>query len=176
MLLVALDVLAEFGAFTLLRFRTFTTEIYAEYRTSFDGPGASLLAVVLIVLCLICVVAEMRVRAASRYARLGRGARRRASPYELGGATLPVLAGFAALVVATLGVPLGMIVYWLTQHGAAAITPASVSLDRMVDATLASVWLSAAGAGFTVLLALPLAFLAARYPGWASTFSSAPRI
>ena len=44
MLLVTLDVLAEFGAFSLLRFRTFTTQIYAEYRTSFNGPGASLLA------------------------------------------------------------------------------------------------------------------------------------
>ena len=41
MLLVALGVLSEFGAFTLLRFRTFTTQIYAEYRTSFDGGGAS---------------------------------------------------------------------------------------------------------------------------------------
>src|SRR5271154_6013085 len=46
MLLVALDVLVEFGAFSLLRFRTFTTEIYAEYRTGFAGPEASLLAAV----------------------------------------------------------------------------------------------------------------------------------
>ncbi|MEJ2116818.1 MAG: ABC transporter permease subunit, partial [Alphaproteobacteria bacterium] len=46
MLLVALNVLVEFGAFSLLRFRTFTTELYAEYRTGFNGPGASLLAVV----------------------------------------------------------------------------------------------------------------------------------
>ena len=45
MLLVALNVLVEFGAFALLRFRTFTTELYAEYRTGFDGPDASLLAV-----------------------------------------------------------------------------------------------------------------------------------
>jgi iron(III) transport system permease protein len=33
MLLVALGVLSEFGAFQMLRYRTFTTEIYAEYRT-----------------------------------------------------------------------------------------------------------------------------------------------
>ena len=41
MLLVALGVLSEFGAFQLLRFRTFTTEIYAEYRTAFDGGGVA---------------------------------------------------------------------------------------------------------------------------------------
>ena len=51
MLLVALNVLVEFGAFSLLRFRTFTTEIYAEYRTGFNSPEASLLAVVLLAFC-----------------------------------------------------------------------------------------------------------------------------
>lgn len=39
MLLVALDTLIEFGAFSLLRFRTFTTELYAQYRTGLDGPN-----------------------------------------------------------------------------------------------------------------------------------------
>ena len=47
-LLVALDTLIEFGAFALLRFRTFTTELYAQYRTGLDGPESSLLALVLI--------------------------------------------------------------------------------------------------------------------------------
>src|SRR3984957_19594631 len=37
-LLVALDTLVEFGAFALLRFRTFTTELYAQYRTGLAGP------------------------------------------------------------------------------------------------------------------------------------------
>jgi iron(III) transport system permease protein len=103
MLLVALNVLVEFGAFTLLRFRTFTTELYAEYRTGFDGPGASLLAVVLLLLCLSFLFAEQRVRGHASYARFGRGTRRRATPVRLGWARLPVLAGFCVLVVATLG-------------------------------------------------------------------------
>src|SRR5471032_2069458 len=84
MLLVALGVLSEFGAFTLLRFRTFTTQIYAEYRTSFDGGGASLLACLLIVICLIVLAFEFRVRGAARYARLDRGTRRAALHYRLG--------------------------------------------------------------------------------------------
>jgi iron(III) transport system permease protein len=156
MLLVALNVLVEFGAFTLLRFRTFTTELYAEYRTGFDGPGASLLAVVLLVLCLTFLFAEQRVRGHASYARFGRGTRRRAAPVSLGWARLPVLAGFCALVVATLGVPLGMILYWLTQHSAAATSPV---------AAFASVWLGLAGAAATVVLALPLGFLVVRHEG-----------
>ncbi|MGH7152939.1 MAG: ABC transporter permease, partial [Acetobacteraceae bacterium] len=169
MLLVALHMLGEFGAFALLRFRTFTTELYAEYRTGFNGPSASLLAVVLLVLCLLCVIAEVRVRAASRYARIGRGAQRHSAPFELGWMVLPTVGFLAALTVAALGVPLGMILYWLTQHGSAAITPAAVSVARLFAATLASVWLSLAGAAFTVLLAVPLAFLAARHQGWMIT-------
>ncbi len=64
MLLVALNVLTEFGAFALLRFRTFTTELYAEYRTGFDGPETALLALVLILLCLACLALEVKVRGA----------------------------------------------------------------------------------------------------------------
>jgi iron(III) transport system permease protein len=169
MLLVGLHMLGEFGAFALLRFRTFTTELYAEYRTGFNGPGASLLAVVLLVLCLVCLIAELRVRSAVPYARVGRGALRRTPPLALGWMTLPLLAALAVLTAATIGVPLGMILYWLTQHGAAAITPAEVSSVRLLNAALASIWLGLTGAVFTVLLALPLAFLAARHQGWVTT-------
>ncbi len=164
MLLVALGVLSEFGAFTLLRFRTFTTEIYAEYRTSFDGGGASLLACVLIVLCLVCLAFEFRVRGASRYERVDRGARRAALRHSLGRWRWPVALAFAALTVATLGVPLGMIGYWLTQPGAAAVTPAEVSPELLLDATLSSLQLGLVAALVTTLLALPLAWLLVRYP------------
>ncbi len=169
MLLMALHMLGEFGAFTLLRFRTFTTELYAEYRTGFVGPDASLLAVVLLAMCLVCVVAEARVRGAVRYARLGRGVARRSVPIELGRLTLPALAAFGLLVAASLGVPFAMIVYWLARHGSAAITPASVSWPHLLAATLASIRLGLAGAACTVLLSLPLALIAARHRGLAAT-------
>ena len=169
MLLAALNVLVEFGAFALLRFRTFTTELYVEYRTGFNGPDASLLAVVLLLLCLVCLVAEVKVRGTARYARLGPGTRRRGVLLELGWTKLPMLAAFGALVAATLGVPLGMIAYWLTQHGSAAVSPAEASAARLLDAALSSVWLGLAGAAVTVALALPLGFLASRHQGWLIT-------
>ncbi len=169
MLLMALHMLGEFGAFTLLRFRTFTTELYAEYRTGLAGPDSSLLAVVLLLLCLACVGAEMRVRGGARYGRLGRGVRRRPALYALGWTTVPALAGLSMLVVATLGVPLGTILYWLTQHGSDAITPQAASWPHLLAATLSSIGLGLAGAATTVALSLPLAFLAARYRGNAIT-------
>jgi iron(III) transport system permease protein len=163
-LLVALDVLIEFGAFALLRFRTFTTELYAQYRTGLDGPESSLLALVLIALCLVCVVAELNVRGRARYARVGSGARRIATPVRLEWMRWPALLAFAALTMATLGVPLGMIGYWLTQHAQAATSPVAPSWPLLFSATLASVSYGLAGAGAALVLAAPLAYLATRYP------------
>ena len=39
-LLVGLHLLAEFGALQLLRFPTFTTAIYDQYQSTFNGPAA----------------------------------------------------------------------------------------------------------------------------------------
>ncbi|MGH7101232.1 MAG: ABC transporter permease [Acetobacteraceae bacterium] len=164
MLLVALNVLVEFGAFALLRFRTFTTELYAEYRTGFNGPAEALLALVLLLLCLICLVAELRIRGLARYARIGSGVRRPLTRLSLGRARVGVFVLFALLVLGTLGLPLGTILYWLTRHGAAAVSPAAVSFKGLIAATLSSVWLGLAGAALTVVLALPLSLLATRHP------------
>jgi iron(III) transport system permease protein len=165
MLLVALNVLTEFGAFALLRFRTFTTEIYVEYQASFNGPAASLLASVLILLCLICLVAELKVRGQARYARIGLGARRAVVLRDLGRARWPVCAGFLFLTLATFGVPVGMTLYWLTQPGVEAVTPADVSPELLFEATANSLGYGLGGALLATSLALPIGFLATRYRG-----------
>jgi iron(III) transport system permease protein len=165
MLLVTLNVLTEFGAFALLRFRTFTTEIYIQFRASFDGPAGSLLAGVLILLCLLCLLAELRVRGSARYGRIGPGTRRASAPLDLGRARWPVFAFFVGVNVVTIGVPLGTVLFWLTQPGAAAITPAEVSPALLTQATLASIFYGLGGAAVATLLALPIGFLATRYRG-----------
>ncbi len=164
-LLVALNVLVEFGAFTLLRFRTFTTELYAEYRTGLDGPESSLLAVVLIALCVLCLLGERRVARGRRYGRVARFAARRAAPVPLGRWRLPVLGGLVALVLATVGMPVGMVLFWLLHHNAAAISPVVASVSGLLWAAWSSLWLAGAGAVLTVALALPLGVLAARHEG-----------
>ncbi|CAN7686992.1 ABC transporter permease [Caballeronia sp. LjRoot31] len=169
MLLVALGVLSEFGAFTLLRFRTFTTQIYAEYRTSFDSSGASVFACILIAMCLFCLALEMRVRGGARYERVDRGVRRAALRYELGAWRWAVVAAFVALAIVTLGVPIGMIGFWLTQSGAAAITPAEVSPELLLESTLSSIGYGCAAAVVTTLACVPLAFLLVRFPSRIAT-------
>jgi iron(III) transport system permease protein len=164
MLLVALGTLSEFGAFAMLRFHTFTTEIFAEYRVGFDGAGAALLASVLMVACLLLLKLEHRVRGHARYERLGVGARRALRRSALGHWKWPVMGGLTALVLVALVIPLGTIVYWMFQHGEAAVSPAEVSPELLLEATLSSVQLGLAGAALTTLLAIPLGFMLARYP------------
>jgi iron(III) transport system permease protein len=169
MLLVALGVLSEFGAFTLLRFRTFTTQIYAEYRTSFDSSGASVFACILIAMCLFCLALEMRVRGRARYERIDRGVRRAALRYELGAWRWAVVAALVVLAIVTLGVPIGMIGFWLTQSGAAAITPAEVSPELLLESTFSSIGYGCAAAVVTTLACVPLAFLLVRFPSRIAT-------
>ncbi|MCB8883646.1 iron ABC transporter permease [Acidisoma cellulosilytica] len=164
-LLVALNTLTEFGAFALLRFRTLTTEIFAIYRTSFDNSEAALFGILLILLCVLCLMAESWSRRQARYDRIARGVVRPASRVALGRLRLPVLAGFGMLSLVTLGVPFGMILYWLTQHNSAATSVAAANLPDVLSATWASLRLALGGTAVTMALALPLGFLATRYDG-----------
>jgi len=163
-LLVALDTLTEFGAFALLRFRTFTTELYAQYRTGLAGPESSLLALVLVALCLALLFAEFQVRGNARYARVGAGTRRISAPASLGWARFPVLVALSVLVVATLGVPIGMVGYWLFQHAQAATSAVAPSLPALVGATFNSVGYGLFGAAAALLFAAPIGYLAVRFP------------
>lgn len=158
-LIVAVHLLAEFGAFSLLRFRTFTTAIYDEYRLSFSGPSAALLSIVLVGLCVVLLIIELRVRGQARYTRSGAGASRPMGRVRLGRiATLAVLLGFATLLGAALGVPLITLAFWLTRASA------SVPVGPLLMAAATSLGLALGAAGLTCALALPIAILMARYP------------
>lgn len=159
-LLVGLHLLAEFGALQLLRFPTFTTAIYDQYRSSFNGPAANMLAAVLVLCCLVLLLAELRVRGSHRYARVGAGAARAVPPARLGRATGPVLVGMLALAVLALGVPMGSLLRWLLV-GASAEFP----VDELLSAALSSLGLGLAAGVLSTLLALPVAWLVVRYRG-----------
>jgi iron(III) transport system permease protein len=168
-LLVVLDTLVEFGAFALLRFRTFTTAIYSAYRAGFSGAEPALLGLVLLALCALCLAAEWRVRGRARYGRIGRGSRRPAARHALGPARWAAFGGLAGWALLTIGVPLGMILYWLAQSADAATAPVAASLGGVAAAALSSLSLGAGGAALTVALAWPLGLLAARHDGWVVT-------
>ena len=62
----------------MIRFDTFTTAIMVQYQSTFNGTAGNMLASVLVFLCLILLLVEVRSRGSARYARIGSGAQARA--------------------------------------------------------------------------------------------------
>src|SRR5689334_14953577 len=104
-LLVGLHLLSEFGAFAMIRFDTFTVAIFQQFQVTFDGAAGSMLAGVLVVLCLVLLVAEAVARGRARFSRVGSGAPRAATPIRLGRNMITGQVALAALAVLALGVP-----------------------------------------------------------------------
>ncbi|MEA1146355.1 iron ABC transporter permease, partial [Klebsiella pneumoniae] len=46
-LLVGLHLLAEYGLYAMIRFDTFTSAIFDQFKSTFNGPAANMLAAVL---------------------------------------------------------------------------------------------------------------------------------
>ncbi len=164
MLLVAVHMLSEYGAFAMLRFQTFTTAIYDQYKLSFDGAAASMLATVLVLLCLVLLVGELAARGRGRYARVDSGAARPIPPARLGRGRWAAAAGFAALTGLALGLPLATLVYWVATGSSA-----SFDLGALLDATGNSLELGLGAAALTTLLALPVSILSVRHPSRTAT-------
>lgn len=158
-LLVALYVLSDFGAVSLLRFNSFTRAIYVQYSSAFDRSLASLLALVLVAISLILLVAAQRVQGRARYHRSGVGASRRKTPIALGRWTWPALIFCASIVVASLILPASVVTYWLVRG-----LQAGESLIPLTSALVNSVRAAGLAAVSAVLLALPLAYLVVRFP------------
>ena len=160
-LLIGVHLLAEFGAFAMVRFDTFTVAIFQQFQVTFDGAAGSMLAGVLVLLCLVLLVAEATgARAAPGSARIGAGAPRAATPIRLGRTTIPAETALAALTVLALGVPVWTIVRWLWIGG----TEVWV-LDDIATALGQTIGLATVAAVLTTVLAFPVAWVAVRSSG-----------
>lgn len=163
-LLVAVHLLSEFGAFAMLRFQTFTTAIYDEYRLSFDGPAASMLATVLVLLSLLLLTSEVRLRGKTRYARVDAGAPRPPARARLGRGRWSAIVALAVLVGLALGLPLLTLLYWVLEGGST-----SFPVVSLLSATGASLKLGLGAALLTTALALPVSILTIRHPSRIAT-------
>lgn len=159
-LLVALYVLSDFGAVSLMRYDTFTRGIYTSYQASFDRTPAAALSVVLVVMTVALVALETRTRGRRGHARTGTGTARPAVPARLGRWTAPALAWCGTVVAAAVAFPLGTLGYWLATGNRSTWDPAG-----LFGTALTTLGVAAAGAALTTVLALPVGVVAARYRG-----------
>ena len=156
-LLAVLYALSDFGAVSLLQFDSLSRVIYLQYGASFDRSLAAVLALVLVGMTFVITWGEGRLR--SRAGAYASGSRRRPpSTVHLGRWRWPSLAFLTAIVGLALVLPVGTIAWWLIR-GVAAGEPLRLVVDVAIDTFV----LGAGAAVAAVVLALPIALLAARY-------------
>ncbi|MDP2712011.1 MAG: iron ABC transporter permease [Solirubrobacteraceae bacterium] len=162
-LLVALYVLSDFGAVSIMRFDSFTRVIYTS-RASFDRTGTAALAMMLVAVTLVVLWLEGRTRRrAEVFARGAPGAARVQQRVRLGRWRWPAL-GFCATVIGfALALPVGMLALWTTRALAGDVEWSSIA-TAAGNSLLAALLAAAAAA----LCAIPVALLAARHRGRAS--------
>ena len=163
-LLVALYVLADFGAVSLMQYDALTRTIFLQYRALFDRRPAAVLALVLVAITAVLLALEARSRGRARHYRVAPGAARVAAAVPLGRWREPALALCGLVAALFLLVPLAVLGYWLGR---------GLSLGHELgfawEATLNSLLASALAAAAAVVAALPVALLPRRRPGPFST-------
>ncbi|GAW91000.1 ABC transporter permease [Calderihabitans maritimus] len=159
-LLVALYTLSDFGAVSMLQYNTFTRAIYTQYQAAFNRSYAAALGLILVLLSIIILYAEMRVRSRAKYYRTDSGARRYPPRVALGAWRWPALLFCGGIVFFSLVIPVLTIAYWLVRGVAA-----GESLRLLLKPVWNSFYISAVAAVVTAVAALPVMLLSVRKPG-----------
>jgi iron(III) transport system permease protein len=151
--LVALTVISEYGAFEVLRYPTFTTEVFTQFRFRPAAAGALSIPLVLIGLLLLC--GEGLV---TRGCARARGVVRSRPPRGRWWRALPLALVPTALVGLGVVLPVASLARWIHQSRRSTL-PATATL---MQATLTTVRYSAIAAAVCVVAALPVAMLSFR--------------
>lgn len=160
-LLAMLYTLSEFGSVAILRVDVLTRDIYLSFAAAFDRTTAVIQSLTLVALALILVLAEGRLRGSAARWRVASGAAR-----PLGLARLPLWGSLLSLLLLTALAVLGLVVpvVALLQRLAQGIR-GGFDPAELMSAAVATAGVASLGAVLATLLALPVAVLAARFPG-----------
>lgn len=155
-LLVALYVLSDFGAVATMRYDAFTWVIYGAYRAGFNPTRAAVLALVLVIIALGLVAAEASARGRAVTTMTSRAVgRHRPIRLRRNAVWFQLLAILVTLV--SLAFPVWRILVWVDSYGA------EDGFGDVMSALWGSVRYSVVAAVVTVMVALPIALLVARY-------------
>ena len=157
LLLVVLYVFSDFGAVSLLRVDTFTRVIHTMYKASFDRTAAAVIAIALVLLAVLIIWLERKLRGRQVSSRTGLGTAKQVPVIKIGQYKWAAMLFLGLLAVGSIGVPIWTL---LTRFFANDVVIDSASL---VSSTLATLVASFSGAVVAMSLALPLGVLLARY-------------
>lgn len=165
-LLVALDILAEYGTVALLRYETFSAAIFLQLSGRYDRAAASILSGVLVLLAVIVLLGELRLQGRRRFEQVS-GSWRPAPPLPLRHWRWPAFALVLFMALLTVILPITMLVAWTVQGFVDQSFTASVyrfSTQELPGYMWNSLWSSGLAALIAVTLSIPVAYLAVRFP------------
>jgi iron(III) transport system permease protein len=173
-LLVALDILAEYGTVALLRYETFSSAIFVQLSGRYDRSSASVLSGILVALAIAFLWGELRLQGRAGFTQMESNWRP-APLMLLGRWRIPAFLIVLGVVSASLLVPFTVLSVWSIQ---AFLDPETLStLFRTGSQGFGSyvwnsLWSSSMAAVIAVTLSLPVALLSVRYPNRFSKFIS----
>ena len=165
-LLVALDILAEYGTVSFLRYQTFSAAIFLQLTGRYDRAAAAVLSAVLAAIGVAILWGEIRFQGQARFYQMTSGWRP-APPTKLGRWTWPALLFVIGVVTMSLIVPVTMLVIWTIQGFSDPTELATLwrfSGEGVFVYAWNSLWSAGLAALLAVILSLPIAYLAVRYP------------
>ncbi|PKO12428.1 MAG: iron ABC transporter permease [Chloroflexi bacterium HGW-Chloroflexi-10] len=171
-LLVALDILAEYGTVALLRYETFSSAIFVQLSGRYDRSAAAVLSGVLVGIAVIFLWAELRMQGQARFTQM-ESSWRPSTLVNLGKWRIPAIMLALCVVFTSLLVPVGVLVVWSLQ---AFLTPETLQAvfrtgsQGFTNFAWNSLWTSLLAALIAVALSMPVALFSVRYPGRLSRF------
>ena len=171
-LLVALDILAEYGTVALLRYETFSSAIFVQLSGRYDRSAAAVLSGVLMSLAVLILWSELRLQGQARFTQMESGWRP-ALLSSLGKWRIPALLLALGVVSASLLVPVGVLLAWSVQAFLDPVTLQAVfrtGSQGFSSFAWNSVWTSSLAAVAAAALSLPVALFSVRHPSRLSRF------
>jgi iron(III) transport system permease protein len=173
-LLVALDILAEYGTVALLRYETFSSAIFVQLSGRYDRSAASVLSGILVTLAILILWGELRLQGQARFTQME--SNWRPAPLTLLGKWwFPAFLVVMGVISASLLVPIAVLAVWSIQ---AFLDPYTLSTvfrtgsQGFASYLWNSLWSSGLAALIAVVFSLPVALLSVRYPSRFSGFIS----
>jgi iron(III) transport system permease protein len=173
-LLVALDVLAEYGTVALLRYETFSSAIFVQLAGRYDRSAASGLSVILVALAILILWVELRFQGRARFTQM-EGNWRPVPPTRLGKWIAPAILLVLGVTSISLLVPVTVLAAWSVQ---AFLDPQKLAevfrtgSQGLGNFAWNSLWSSGLAAVLAVALSLPVALFSVHSPNRFSHFIS----
>ena len=164
-LLVSLYVLSDFGAVSLLKYKTFSWSIFIQYGTALDRSVAAVYSSLLVICAISLTIGETWLQSKGRFGAVSGVPMRLRSGISNRFRSVWVTLFGSFVFFVTVGAPVGLLVYWVIR-GSVRGEILTIPWIKIWN----SLYVSVLGAVFVTVCSIPLVYFSYRYKGLLSKF------